>query len=87
MTEQLQAALNSRILIEQAKGVLAERLHVDVTQAFMLLRQGARSHNRRLSDLAHAIVAGTEQVPLATANPATTSQPNRPGVVRPRQQP
>jgi transcriptional regulator with GAF, ATPase, and Fis domain len=87
LTEQLQSALNSRIMIEQAKGVLAERLHVDVAQAFMLLRQGARSQNRRLSDLAHAIVAGTDLILPATANPTTASPPNRPGLVRPRQQP
>jgi len=67
LTEQLQTALNSRILIEQAKGVLAERLHVDLADAFTLLRSGARSHNRRLSDLAQAIVDGTEQLPPAAA--------------------
>ena len=66
VTEQLQTALNSRILIEQAKGVLAERLHLDVAEAFALLRQGARSRNRRLSELAQAIVDGTEQVPPVT---------------------
>jgi AmiR/NasT family two-component response regulator len=65
LTEQLQTALNSRILIEQAKGVLAERLHVDMADAFTLLRNGARSHNRRLSDLAQAIVDGSEQDPSA----------------------
>ncbi|MEV0329400.1 GAF and ANTAR domain-containing protein [Micromonospora echinospora] len=61
LTEQLQTALDSRVLIEQAKGVLAERLHVDVGEAFTLLRAGARSHNRRLSDMARAIVDGSEQ--------------------------
>jgi GAF domain-containing protein len=66
LTEQLQTALNSRVLIEQAKGVLAERLHVDVADAFTVLRNGARSHNRRLSELAQAIVDGTEQIPEAT---------------------
>jgi transcriptional regulator with GAF, ATPase, and Fis domain len=60
LAEQLQTALSSRIVIEQAKGILAERLHVDVDQAFVLLRRGARSHHRRLSDLAYAIVSGTE---------------------------
>jgi transcriptional regulator with GAF, ATPase, and Fis domain len=65
LTEQLQTALNSRVLIEQAKGVLAERLHVDVDEAFILLRQGARSHNRRLSELAQALVDGSEQIPQA----------------------
>jgi GAF domain-containing protein len=63
LTEQLQTALNSRVLIEQAKGVLAERLHLDVDDAFALLRDGARSHNRRLSELAQAIVDGTVQIP------------------------
>jgi len=72
LTEQLQTALNSRVLIEQAKGVLAERLHVDMADAFTLLRNGARSHNRRLSELAQAIVDGTEQIPEAT----TASRPH-----------
>jgi GAF domain-containing protein len=67
LTEQLQTALNSRVLIEQAKGVLAERLHMDVADAFTLLRNGARSHNRRLSELAQAIVDGSEQIPQAFA--------------------
>jgi GAF domain-containing protein len=69
LTEQLQTALNSRVLIEQAKGVLAERLQVDVGKAFVLLRDGARSHNRRLSEVAQAIVDGSEQLtPGAAVN-------------------
>jgi GAF domain-containing protein len=71
LNEQLQTALNTRVLIEQAKGVLAERLHLDVDDAFTVLRGGARSHNRRLSELAQAIVDGSEQIPEATA----TSRP------------
>jgi AmiR/NasT family two-component response regulator len=67
LTGQLQTALNSRVLIEQAKGVLAERLHVDLADAFTMLRSSARNHNRRLSDLAQAIVDGTEQLPPAAA--------------------
>ena len=62
VTEQLQSALNSRVLIEQAKGVLAERLNVPVHDAFTVLRSSARSRNRRLSELAQAIVDGSEQV-------------------------
>jgi hypothetical protein len=69
LTEQLQTALNSRIMIEQAKGVLAERLHVTVDQAFLLLRQEARSRNRRLSDLAQLVVDGSAQSPAATITP------------------
>jgi transcriptional regulator with GAF, ATPase, and Fis domain len=60
LNEQLQTALNSRVIIEQAKGKLAERLGVDMDQAFSLLREFARSRNRRLSDLAQAFVDGTE---------------------------
>ena len=41
LVEQLQTALNTRVLIEQAKGVVAERLHVDVAEAFRLLRSEA----------------------------------------------
>jgi DDE domain/ANTAR domain len=46
VTEQLQSALNSRVLIEQAKGVLAERLNVPIHDAFTVLRSSARSRNR-----------------------------------------
>jgi GAF domain-containing protein len=67
LTEQLQTALGSRVLIEQAKGVLAERLHLDMDEAFALLRSYARNHNRRLSDLAQAVVDGSDQIPPATA--------------------
>jgi transcriptional regulator with GAF, ATPase, and Fis domain len=71
LTEQLQTALNSRVLIEQAKGMVAERLHLDMAEAFVLLRGTARSHNRRLSDLATAIVNGSEQIrpPRVTDRP------------------
>jgi transcriptional regulator with GAF, ATPase, and Fis domain len=62
LNEQLQTALNSRVIIEQAKGKLAERLGVDMDQAFSLLRDRARVSNRRLSDLARAFVDGTEAV-------------------------
>src|SRR5580693_4008454 len=56
LNEQLQTALNSRVLIEQAKGKLAERLGIDVNQAFSLLRGQARARNLRLSDLARALI-------------------------------
>jgi GAF domain-containing protein len=62
LTSQLQTALNSRVLIEQAKGVLAERLHVPMHEAFMLLRSASRNRNRRLSELAQAVVDGIEEI-------------------------
>jgi GAF domain-containing protein len=60
LAEQLQTALNSRVVIEQAKGVIAERRHVDMDQSFTLLRSTARTNNRRLSELARAVVDGSE---------------------------
>ncbi|GHH51619.1 GAF and ANTAR domain-containing protein [Streptomyces umbrinus] len=60
LNEQLQTALNSRVLIEQAKGKLAERQNIDMEQAFTALRGYARSHNRRLVDVARAFIDGSE---------------------------
>jgi GAF domain-containing protein len=56
---QLQAALTSRIIIEQAKGVLAERLKISTDEAFEMLRGAARSRNRLLSDLARDVASGS----------------------------
>ena len=59
LARQLQAALNSRIVIEQAKGVVAERLHLGMDEAFALIRTYARNGRLRLSEIAGALVAGT----------------------------
>jgi GAF domain-containing protein len=59
LNEQLSAALTSRVVIEQAKGVLAERAGVDLAEAFARMRHYARNHNHRLTDVAEAAVAGT----------------------------
>lgn len=55
---QLQSALTSRIVIEQAKGFLAERLGVSVEEAFGMLRRYARNNNRTLADVAADVVEG-----------------------------
>src|SRR4051812_2677081 len=54
---QLEHALESRVVIEQAKGVLIERFRLDPPAAFTLLRRAARNSRRRLHDLAAEVVA------------------------------
>jgi anti-anti-sigma factor len=56
VAEQLQGALNSRIIIEQAKGKLAERLGTDMDEAFRVLRAHARDRNQRLTDTARYLI-------------------------------
>ena len=84
LAAQLQQALTSRVTIEQAKGILAERRGISVDAAFALLRAHARSHNLRLSDLARDVaersntVAGLledpQPAPPARARPARRTQ-------------
>jgi len=59
LTRQLQEALDSRIAVEQAKGVLAERAKTSTDEAFRRLRDYARSHNLLLADVAADVVNGT----------------------------
>jgi GAF domain-containing protein len=68
LVSQLQTALDSRVLIEQAKGVLAERRAVPPDEAFSLLREHARGHHQRLAELAGAVVHGTAPVELLGAS-------------------
>jgi len=58
VTSQLQSALESRVAIEQAKGMVAEHNHISVDVAFKLLRGYARSHNRMLRDVANEVING-----------------------------
>jgi AmiR/NasT family two-component response regulator len=58
LAEQLQHALNSRVVIEQAKGVLAERSTLTMDAAFEALRKHARDNNLKLSDASAAVVRG-----------------------------
>src|SRR5438477_12374171 len=59
----LRRALDTRVVIEQAKGVLAERFGLDVPEAFQLLRMSARSNRMRLHDLAARVVESRETPP------------------------
>jgi AmiR/NasT family two-component response regulator len=59
VNQQLQSALNSRIVIEQAKGMVAERENLNMQQAFSALRNHARNHNLRLVDVAQAVIGGS----------------------------
>jgi GAF domain-containing protein len=63
LTEQLQGALNSRIIIEQAKGAVAQARGISVDEAFNAIRSYARSHNLRLGDVAHTIVTTPLSLP------------------------
>jgi hypothetical protein len=64
--EQLRRALESRIVIEQAKGVLAERFGLDIPGSFRLLRDSARSNRMSIHRLAETVVASRETPPEIT---------------------
>jgi len=59
IAEQLQYALNSRIVIEQAKGVLSEHAGLDMDEAFKRIREYTRNHNRLLTEVAQDIARGS----------------------------
>jgi AmiR/NasT family two-component response regulator len=67
----LEGAFGRRALIERAKGILMERHSIDESDAFAMLRDGARVSNRRLIDLASAVVDGHRLLP---AQPQTLSE-------------
>ncbi|GAA2660549.1 GAF domain-containing protein [Actinosynnema pretiosum] len=58
VSEQLQATLHHRTVVEQAKGVLAEVGGLDMHEAFLALRRYARAHHLRLSEVARGVAAG-----------------------------
>jgi ANTAR domain-containing protein len=64
---QLQHALDSRIVIEQAKGVISERFLLDPEDAFDVLRRAARSNRMRIHDLAFRVVGSAETPPELVA--------------------
>ncbi|HZT64207.1 MAG TPA: GAF and ANTAR domain-containing protein [Acidimicrobiales bacterium] len=59
LNEQLMRALDSRVLIEQAKGVIFERAGIGMAEAFDRLRSYARSHNLRLTKVAQDAIDGS----------------------------
>ena len=67
LAAQLQAALNSRVIIEQAKGMISEYLTMTMDDAFKLLRNYAHYHNRRLSEVASDVVE--RRIPSASLSP------------------
>jgi len=75
LSQQLQTALNSRVIIEQAKGVLAGQRRIDMPTAFNVLRAYARRTNQRLSDVARAVATGELEVDQLQASPGTATAP------------
>jgi GAF domain-containing protein len=63
VNEQLHNALNSRVVIEQAKGMIAERQSLSMEDAFSTLRSYARNNNLRLSDVARDVITGALPAP------------------------
>ena len=64
---QLEHALQSRVAIEQAKGIVAERYGLGLEEAFQLIRRAARSNRMKLRDLVHKIGPGSPSPPELTS--------------------
>ncbi|MEU5877993.1 GAF and ANTAR domain-containing protein [Spirillospora sp. NPDC047279] len=76
VTEQLQGALNSRVVIEQAKGVLAEIHGIEMAEAFTLMRDFARARNRKLTEVAAAVIdRGPDGVELRSRRASADADP------------
>jgi GAF domain-containing protein len=71
LNEQLNGALNSRVVIEQAKGMVAEHEGLNMDEAFSLLRSHARNRNLRLADVARDVISGTLTASELERAPAT----------------
>lgn len=77
LADHLELAVRSRVVIEQAKGVVAERAGLSVAEAFTVLRRHARLHDRRLSWVAGEVVAGRLSVDALMSEPSLDDQPGR----------
>lgn len=83
VSEQLQSALDTRVVIEQAKGVLAAHSHVlTPEQAFAKLRGYARARRLRLSVLAHEVISGTAPITAILAHPSPVAARGRDSRIR-----
>lgn len=78
VNEQLNHALQSRIVIEQAKGIIAEAAKVDMAASFLRLRGHARNHNLKLTEVAEAVIDGTLPVPSMIAGSKAKQSALRP---------
>ncbi|ONI91881.1 transcriptional regulator [Actinosynnema sp. ALI-1.44] len=74
VSEQLQATLHHRTVIEQAKGVLAESGGLDMHRAYLVLRAYARAHHRRLSDVARDVATSAVDPAVLLSDPAIVPQ-------------
>lgn len=77
VVEQLQTALTSRVVIEQAKGVLAQQAHISVDAAFARLRAHARNHNLRLSEVARDLLDGRLDARAISGERSRLAEPGR----------
>jgi GAF domain-containing protein len=85
LADQLQTALDSRALIERAKGALMERERLDDQEAFTHLRRAARSSGRKLTEVAGEVAAGrplprgrARPTPTPTEQPISNAEPPHP---------
>lgn len=84
LNEQLQAALSSRVIIEQAKGALAQRGELSMDAAFDRLRRYARGHNLLLSQVARQIVETDLAADVLAGEPSRPPKPSPPRRTPPR---
>jgi GAF domain-containing protein len=84
LAQQLEHALRSRIVLEQAKGIIAERAHLSMELSFTALRQYSRNNNIKLIDAAQSIIDGTlapaslKSRPVHAAKPQTEPESGTP---------
>lgn len=77
VSEQLQVAFNTRIVLEQAKGVIAEAARIDMDEAFARLRRYARDHNLLLSEVARRVISRDVAVEALAVRPRSRGSRRR----------